>query len=90
MLGSAGDVAGVVAVGVALADAAVEVADDDLNPYAPDGWWAAVDQLQGRCVVIITRSGDIDLSQHQAGEQLAALVDTGRAVFAALPVDTIL
>ncbi len=20
---------------------------DDLNPYAPDGWWAAVDGLQG-------------------------------------------
>ena len=63
---------------------------DDLNPYAPDGWWAAVDELQGRCVVVITRHGDVDLSHHQAGEQLVALMGTGRAVFAALPVDTVL
>jgi hypothetical protein len=63
---------------------------DDLNPYAPDGWWAAVDGLQGRCVVVIVRDGDVDLSHYSAGEQLVALMGTGRAVFAALPVDTVL
>lgn len=63
---------------------------DDLNPYAPDGWWAAVDQLQGRCVVVIVRDADVDLTHHDAGEQLAALMGTGRAVFAALPVVTAL
>lgn len=61
---------------------------DDVNPYAPDGWWAAVDALQGRCVVVIVRDGDVDLAHHDAGEQLAALMGSGRAVFAALPVDT--
>ena len=63
---------------------------DDVNPYAPDGWWAAVDALEGRCIVVITRDGDVDLSHHEAGEQLVALMGTGRAVFAALPVDTVL
>ncbi len=63
---------------------------DDLNPYAPNGWWAAVDGLQGRCVVVIARDGDVALAHHQAGEQLAALMGAGRAVFAALPVETVL
>ena len=63
---------------------------DDLNPYAPDGWWAAVDALQGRCVVVIVRAGDVDLAHHDAGAQLAALMGTSRAVFAALPVATVL
>ena len=61
---------------------------DDLNPYAPDGWWAAVDALQGRCVVVIAGNGDVDLAHHDAGTQLAALMGTGRAVFAALRVRT--
>ena len=63
---------------------------DDLNPYAPDGWWAAVDGLQGKCVVVIVRDGDVDLAHHDAGAQLAVLMGTGRAVFAALPVETLL
>ena len=63
---------------------------DDLNPYAPDGWWAAVDGLHGKCVVVIARDGDVDLAHHDAGAQLAALMGTGRAVFAALPVQTLL
>lgn len=63
---------------------------DDVNPYAPDGWWAAVDRLQGRCIVVIARSGDVDLSHRQAGEQLVAQMGTGRAVFGALPVETVL
>lgn len=63
---------------------------DDLNPWAPDGWWTAVDQLQGRCVVVIVRDGDVDLAHHQAGGQLAALMGSGRAVYAAVPVSTLL
>ena len=63
---------------------------DDLNPYAPDGWWAAVDELQGKCVVVIARDGEVDLAHHDAGAQLAALMGTGRAVFAVLPVETLL
>ena len=63
---------------------------DDLNPYAPDGWWAAVDGLHGKCVVVIARDGDVDLAHHDAGQQLAALMGTGRAVFAALLVETLL
>ena len=30
---------------------------DDLNPYAPDGWWAAIDGTGGCCVVVIARDG---------------------------------
>jgi hypothetical protein len=63
---------------------------DDLNPYPPDGWWSAVDGMQGRCVVVIARDGDVDLAHHEAGDQLAALMGTGRAVYAALPVVTVL
>ena len=63
---------------------------DDLNPYAADGWWAAVDTVQGKCVVSIARDGDVDLAYHDASAQRAALIGTGRAVFAALPVQTLL
>ena len=62
----------------------------DENPFAPDGWWAAVDQMQGLCVVVIVRDGDVDLAHPEAGEQLAALVGTGRAVTAAVPVKIVL
>lgn len=41
-------------------------------------------------MVVIVRDGDVDLAHHDAGEQLAELMGTGRAVFAALPVDTLL
>ncbi|HEY0239388.1 MAG TPA: hypothetical protein VGC37_12135 [Friedmanniella sp.] len=63
---------------------------DDLNPYAPDGWWAAVDGRESRCLVVIFRSGDVDLASQYTGQQLAALVGTGRAVSASLPVATVL
>jgi hypothetical protein len=63
---------------------------DDLNSASPDGWWSAVDALEGRCVVVLVRDGDVDLTNQQAGAQLAALMGTNRAVFAALPVVTIL
>ena len=63
---------------------------DDLNPYAPDGWWAAVDERKGRCLVVILGSGDVDLASEDTDEQLAALVGTGRAVYASLPVATVL
>jgi hypothetical protein len=63
---------------------------DDLNPYAPHGWWAAVDQLQGRCLVVILQAGDVDLADADAGERIAALVGTGRAAAAILPVETML
>ena len=63
---------------------------DDRNPTAPDGWWAAVDQLGSRCAVILCDQADVDLVHHAVEGQLAALVDTARAVFAALPVTTVL
>lgn len=59
---------------------------DDFNPYSPPGWWAAVDQLGGQCVVVVVRDGDLDLHRPDAGDQLAALMDTDQAVFAVLPV----
>lgn len=63
---------------------------DDLNPYAPDGWWAAVDQRKGRCLVVILRSEDVDLAADNAGDQIAALVGSGCSVCASLPVMTFL
>jgi len=62
----------------------------DENPWAPDGWWPAVDQMGGRCMVVIAREGDVDLANAKVGEQLAALLGTGRAVAAMLTVETAL
>lgn len=59
---------------------------DDEDVTAPTGWWPAVEQLGHRCVVVVCAEGDVDLAHHQPDAQLAALVDSGRAVFAALPV----
>lgn len=61
---------------------------DDANPAGPAGWWAAVDALAGRCVVIVCANSDLDLAGNHARQQLTALRDTGRAAFAALPVRT--
>lgn len=61
---------------------------DDLNPVSPPGWWKAVEQLGGRCAVVVLRQGDVDLHQPESGERLRALMDTDRAVFAVLPVVT--
>ncbi|GAA3579918.1 hypothetical protein GCM10022197_41970 [Microlunatus spumicola] len=63
---------------------------DDLNPYAPDGWWAAVDQGQGRCMVVILRSGQVDLAANDAGTQIAALIGSRSSVYASLPITTFL
>lgn len=61
---------------------------DDVNPAGPPGWWAAVDDRGGRCAVIICADHDLDLTSGDTGAQLAALMDTGKAVHAALPVRT--
>jgi len=63
---------------------------DDLNPYAPDGWWAAVDERQGRCLVVILRAGDLDLSADDTGDQIAAIIGSDGSVSASLPVQTCL
>ena len=53
----------------------------------PSTWQAAtVNGLGDRCVVVVTHKADIDLAHHKAGAQLVALMGTGRAVFATLPV----
>ncbi len=62
------------------------ILDDDLNPASPPGWWKAVDAIGGRVTVVIVRAGDVDLECPSAGTQLRALLDTGRAVWAVLPV----
>lgn len=61
---------------------------DDVNPTAPRGWWTAVDRLDTCCVVVITTDTDLDLSDPRVGEQVADLLGTDRAVFAALRVRT--
>jgi len=64
------------------------VLDEDTNPVSPSGWWAAVDDLGGHCVVVMVREGAADLSEPGAGERLAALLNTHQAISAALPVTT--
>ena len=64
------------------------VLDEDTNPVSPPGWWAAVDDLGGHCVVVMVREGAVDLSQPGAGDQLAGLLNTHQAISAALPVTT--
>ncbi len=59
---------------------------DDVNPVSPAGWWAAVDQLQGRCLVIVAPTGVLDFESELLGAQLDALRDTGQAINAGLPV----
>ena len=64
------------------------VLDDDANPTSPEGWWAAVDTLGGHCIVVILPTGVVDLTKPDAGDQLVALLHTGTALSAALPVVT--
>ncbi|GAA1427362.1 hypothetical protein GCM10009616_04340 [Microlunatus lacustris] len=64
------------------------VLDDGTNPVSPSGWWAAVDDLGGHCVVVMVRDGSVDLAQPDAGDRLATLLNTDQAISAALPVVT--
>ncbi len=66
------------------------VLDDGANPTSPEGWWAAVDALGGHCVVVMVREGALDLAQPGADAQLVTLLNTDRAMSAALPVVTTL
>lgn len=60
---------------------------DDTNSVGPDGWWSAVDALDGRCVVIVCADSDVNLAGGTLGQQLTALKNAGHgAVYAALPV----
>ena len=60
--------------------------DDDANPASPEGWWTAVDNLNGHCIVVVIREDTLDLRTPQAGDQLAALLHTDHALSAALPI----
>lgn len=60
---------------------------DSVNPPGPNGWWTAVDLLEGRWPVILCHD-DVDLTNPHLGARLNALSGTGRAVFAAVPVRT--
>ncbi len=61
------------------------VLDAATSPVSPDGWWAAVDNLGGHCVVVLAREGAVDLTPGD-GDPLASLLNTDQAVSAALPV----
>ena len=39
------------------------VLDDDANPASPEGWWTAVDNLNGHCIVVVIR-GDTPRPPH--------------------------
>lgn len=60
---------------------------EDLDPAAPAGWWPAVDGLGGRCVVLIVRTGAVDLADPAAGRVLQGLMgQTGAGVWGLVPV----
>lgn len=48
---------------------------DDLDPASPPGWWKAVDGLEGKCVVLVIKTGAIDLGASDAGARARALMD---------------
>ena len=60
---------------------------DDLNPAAPDGWWAAVDGFAGRCVVVVVATGRLDLTRPDVGGQMVELMDEQAGVWAVLPIE---
>ncbi|SDR89719.1 hypothetical protein SAMN04488543_0707 [Friedmanniella luteola] len=64
------------------------VLDDSTNAVSPPGWWAAVDDLGGHCVVVVVREGAADLTGPDASDQLVALLGADQAISAALPVVT--
>lgn len=64
------------------------VLDDGTNPVSPAGWWAAVDNLGGHCVVVMVRDGAVDLALPDAGDRLATLLNSDQAISAALRVVT--
>ena len=66
-------------------DGQILLADHD--PLPPDGWWPAVDGQHGRVVVVVVRSGDVDLHDPHAGSILQSLMDVpGSGVWAMIPV----
>lgn len=63
-----------------------EIVLDDLNPAAPTLWWSAVSDLQERCVAVVAAEEDLDLTGHEARDQLVGLLGSGRALAATVPV----
>ena len=52
----------------------------DIDPASPAGWWEAVDGIDGQCVVVVLKTGDIDLHDPQLGarqRELMAKPDAG-------------
>lgn len=65
--------------------------DHDGDPRAPDGWWPAVDALQGHCYVWITTQ-HIDLSSPESGQIMLQLLDqpnTSRAAMVPITHDPV-
>lgn len=61
---------------------------DDLDPTAPPGWWRAVDSFDGRCVVVVVRSEDVDLHDPNSGKTLQRLMDDPESgVWALVPIE---
>jgi hypothetical protein len=53
-------------------------------------WWTAVEQLRGRCVVVICATGTSTSPTTSPATSSQPLIGSGRAVYAALPVTTLL
>jgi hypothetical protein len=62
--------------------------DDSTNAVSPPGWWTAVDDLGGHCVVVVVREGAADLSRADGADPLVNLLNTDQALSAVLRVVT--
>lgn len=58
--------------------------EDDVNPYAPPGWWPAASALGDMAVCVVARAGRIDLNNPDVGTQLHRLIDSREAAQALL------
>lgn len=64
-----------------------EVILDDRDSGSPQGWWAAVDAIGGKCVVVVLRTDDVDLNDPLAGARMRELMEEpGSGVWAIVPI----
>lgn len=62
--------------------------EEAVNPASPDGWWAAVQDLEDRVVVLVVEDGKIDLRSAQLKKQLDSLEGSVLTAHNLLPVTT--
>lgn len=61
---------------------------DDTNPIAPPGWYEATEAIGGRCIVIVLRPSDVDLTLPDVADTMRDLLDQpGVGAWTPLPIE---